>query len=123
MEKIGRGVFVKGVWFVLALLSFAGTADAKELESLLGRGFGVHSLYIQVRSGGCTHRSDFKIEKQKQGRVYDLAFERVAPDPCYANFPAGTWLEFGYAELGLTPGDEIKIKNPEANFSIPQASF
>jgi len=82
-----------------------------ELESLLAVEAASDVLTIRVASKGCTAKADFVFRVERRDDHALVAFARRRVETCKG--PAGSaTLTFGYAELGLTPGERVVIANP-----------
>ena len=100
---------LSGVVALLALaapgLAPAGPAASRD-EVLLGIRVDAQGIEIQVASGGCTRKEDFRVEIDKgvTGQPpWRLHFIRLRPDECKAFLPEGVPLRFERGELGLGP--------------------
>jgi hypothetical protein len=68
-------------------------------------------LSINVQTGGCTDKQDFRLGTDANG----IALLRQTPDTCKGWFPQGKWIDFTWAELatvGITPS---MAKDAKAN--------
>jgi hypothetical protein len=89
-----------------------------DLESLLGVLFQRSGITFQVQSNGCTQKSDFRIEVIDSYPL-QLHLIRIHPDPCDAYLPLGTRIYFKYGELGIVPGDALRVVNPLGTVVVP----
>lgn len=65
---------------------------------------------VNVPTGGCTEKSDFGITVEKTAdATVTIRLRRSRPDLCKGWFPEGTWIEFDWGELEITPGTRITI--------------
>lgn len=69
-------------------------------------------IIIRVRSYGCTEKGDFDVDVDREGRRYDVAFDRDRRDRCEDDVPGGVELRYSFAELGIPSGAAVKIENP-----------
>ena len=68
-------------------------------------------LSINVQTGGCTDKQDFRLGTDATG----ITLLRQTPDVCKGWFPHGKWIDFTWAELatvGITPS---MVKDAKAN--------
>lgn len=86
--------------------------SASAAEALLGYTYTTTGVTIQVNSGGCTSKEDFKVETIIGPNYYDVTFNRTQPDFCEAFFVTGVTIDFTWAEMGLRDGDQFQITNP-----------
>lgn len=68
-------------------------------------------LNVVVGSNGCTETSSFEV-KIKDGEPAELTLTRRTPDLCKALVPEGVTVSWTYAELGLEPGQPVRVLNP-----------
>lgn len=90
----------------------------QNLESLLGVLFNESSIVFQVASSGCTQKRDFRVEVM-ESLPLQLRLIRINPDPCDAYVPLGTRINFKYNELGIAPGDALRVVNPLGTVVVP----
>lgn len=90
----------------------------QDLESLLGVLFNKSGIVFQVRSNGCTQKSDFKVDVMETYPL-QLRLIRIQPDPCDAYVPLGERIYFKYQELSIVPGDELRVLNPLGTITVP----
>lgn len=103
--------------FLLSLGFLAGekpaTAAASTVEELMSAENTPAGIAITVETGGCTKKSDFKVDAdQVQNGKAAVEFRRLTADTCKGNFPEGLKLEFTWADLKLPQGTELLVKNP-----------
>jgi len=82
-----------------------------ELEPLLAVEAAEGVLMIRVASRGCAAKTDFVSRVERRGDHVLVAFARRRVETCKGP-PGSAPLTFGYAELGLAPGERIVIANP-----------
>lgn len=87
------------------------TAASASLETLGSIRFEGGAVLVRVGSNGCTQTSDFAVEVA-DGETVDLTFTREKPDMCKALVPEGVELRWTYAELGLSSGKAVVVRNP-----------
>ncbi|MCU7919699.1 MAG: hypothetical protein KZQ95_15270 [Candidatus Thiodiazotropha sp. (ex Epidulcina cf. delphinae)] len=87
-------------------------------EPLLGVLFRKYGIVFQVASSGCTQKSDFRVEVMESFPL-QLRLIRVQQDPCDAFVPLGERIHFSYRELGIVPGDELRVLNPLGTVVVP----
>lgn len=107
--------------FVLFLpfISNVSYADSAS-EVLLGLNLTPETLDIQVASGGCTQKEDFKIDVNKdfaEKKQYVITIYRNRNDDCKASLPDGVLLSFTKEELGLNGRMEFSVTNRFGNTS------
>jgi hypothetical protein len=107
---------------LLALAVFVSTCSSIAhhrigKEVLLGAQVYDKEIKLQVRSGGCTWKDSFNIEKyfNTTDNSVELTFIRKIPDNCEAYLPEGEVLTFSLGELRVRSGQMFKIKNAFAN--------
>lgn len=66
---------------------------------------------FQVRSGGCTSKSDFFAVNDHRSPAHVTLYRNVE-DYCLALLPYGVPVHFENWELGLTRGQPFQIMNP-----------
>ena len=93
--------------------SIAVAASHGQPEEILGYRPMSDGIVFQVRSGGCTHKTDFLAETKRDQRTgaTELILLRIRPDLCHPFLPMGERFKFSYAELGLTAGEDFVVKN------------
>jgi hypothetical protein len=64
-------------------------------------------LAVEVWSGGCTTRKDFRVDRAGE----DLTVVRLRRDDCKM-VPERATVTFTYAELGLKPHQAFTVRNP-----------
>lgn len=93
-------------------LSYQASANGPYLEKIMGYQPGNNSLSFQVRSGGCTQKSDFEIQVvPRDNRASEVYLYRIHKDPCLSFLPTGTHIKFSLDEIGLAHGQSFVIKN------------
>lgn len=99
-----------------------GLASAQQIlgaEALMGHMVTPDGIHIQVRSGGCTSKRNFKVQKETRGpNQHVLTFVRTEIDPCLAFFAYGKVLTYSFEELGLQDEDHVEIVNPDIGVTI-----
>lgn len=85
--------------------------DVRNLEPLFGFLQDQEGIVIQVFSGGCTHKDDFKIQSVQSAGVIEVSLFRTSMDFCKAYFQYGTNIFFTYEELGVQRGQKFEIRN------------
>ena len=85
-----------------AALSKLSIAQDRTTDRQLSVREGDKTVLVNVWTGGCTKREDFRIRKESIGREVTVILQRITPDNCKGFFPEGTWLEFRKEELGNT---------------------
>lgn len=89
-----------------------------EFEPLLGVMFREQAIVFQVASSGCTQKSDFEVEVLESFPL-QIRLIRIQEDPCDAFVPLGERIRFTYRELGIAPGDELRVVNPLGTVIVP----
>lgn len=89
-------------------------ADEVRPESLMGHFSTKGAVNIQVRSGGCTWKKQFQVQKEFNGDYYTLTFIRTKEDPCRAYLPYGEIISFSFEELGFRSGDKFAVGNKDS---------
>ena len=106
---------------VLSLASLANISYADNRgEVLLGLSATPKTVEIQVASGGCTGKGDFRVDLNSGGAKtapYSITFHRTRNDDCKAFLPDGVQLSFTREELGLTGTSEFIVTNRFGNTS------
>lgn len=100
-----------GICLFLATIS---ASAAGILEPLMGHFSTKGALNIQVRSGGCTWKKQFQVEKSRMADYTVVRFIRTREDVCRAYLPYGEIITFSFEELGLIPGEKFKIANEDS---------
>jgi hypothetical protein len=90
----------------------------QENEQLIGIGFHKLGIVFQVMSSGCTQKSDFKLQIMESYPL-QLRLIRIKPDPCDAYMPLGERIFYSYKELGIFPGDALRVNNPLGTVVVP----
>lgn len=86
---------------------------ASRLETLLGsRIVAGNILVVQVQSNGCTQKADFDVTVRSRGRTSEVTIERTREDYCRAIVPEGVEIPWGFEELGVRSGREVRVVNP-----------
>ena len=86
------------------------TTDAVP-ETLRAIRFADGALIAQVDSNGCTSAADFAV-LVAEGTPVDITLTRTRPDLCKAIVSEGVELRWSYQELGLAPGQTVRVANP-----------
>lgn len=86
-------------------------AAAEPLEAVRRVDFDGQRLNVVVGSSGCTEASSFEV-RIKDGDPAELTLARRSPDLCRAIAPDGATVSWTYAELGLEPGQPVRVMNP-----------
>lgn len=103
---------MKRLAVLIFFVSQAALANPVHFERIMGYQPGKNSLSFQVRSGGCTQKSDFKVQvEQTSPYLAEVYLYRIHPDPCLSFLPLGTQIKFDLDELGLSNGMNYIIKN------------
>ncbi len=108
---------------LIFIAQFAQAQLVPQEEPLMGSFVSRHGVHIQVRSGGCTEKNDFRFEKQVIEGRHVLSFHRLRPDLCLALFPYGKILTFTFEELGLLHNDLYSIRNPQPGIRVFDDTF
>jgi hypothetical protein len=110
---------MKNKVLALAIGCMSLTAKAESVvEPLMGHFVTQGGIQIQVKSGGCTWKKHFEVNRElRDGRII-LTFMRKIPDPCRAYIPYGEILTFSFEELGLNTGDVYEMGNGEAPMRV-----
>ena len=70
-------------------------------------------ITINVYSGGCTRKEDFRFVVRDRGdNAYAVGFRREKQDHCKALVPDGYSMTWTFAELGLPRDASVRIINP-----------
>ena len=88
-----------------------GAAAGKALEPLSRISLDGQKLTVVVGSNGCTQTSSFEVHI-KDASPAEISLVRSQPDLCRAIVPEGVTLSWTYEELGVKPGQAVKILNP-----------
>jgi hypothetical protein len=83
-----------------------------ELEPLYAASAGRAGLTIEVKTSGCTAKTDFAFFVERKDGTVSLAFGRKRLDPCKSFAMGKIALSFTYDELGLAPDAPIFLLNP-----------
>ena len=89
-----------------------------KVEPLLGVLYRYGGIMFQVSSSGCTTKDDFKVEVLESYPL-QLRLVRLQEDPCDAFLPLGTLIRFTFKELGMQPGDQLRVINPLGTVEVP----
>jgi hypothetical protein len=98
-------------------LNFA-QARSEKIERLLGFQYGPKGMTFQVRSGGCTDKSDFNLVLSNT-HPQSVHLYRTNPRMCRASMPFGTKIHYTFKEIGLSQGEWFEIENPLNDFMAP----
>lgn len=100
---------------LLATLTISTASLAEGVkEVLMGVDIQPKSLVLHVASGGCTSKSDFKIDIRKDKNAQhplQVTIFRQVPDYCEAHIPNGIKLYYDRASLGLSGDIEFTLTN------------
>jgi hypothetical protein len=88
------------------------------IEPLMGVIFHKHGIVFQVMSSGCTQKSDFDLQVM-ESHPLQLSLIRTNPDSCDAYEPLGKRIFFRYDELGIPPGNKLRVVNPLGTLVVP----
>lgn len=86
-------------------------ARPEAFESVRRVDFDGQRLSIVVGSNGCTEASSFEV-RIKDDEPAELSLTRRSPDMCKALVPDGKTVSWTYDELGLKPGQSVRVINP-----------
>lgn len=106
---------MKKIFIIISLISCLAQAQQQlGVEVLMGAQVRGNTIKIQVRSGGCTRKNSFGIEKyyNERTRAMQVTFIRMIPDFCEAYWPQGRVLTFTAQELRLNYNEKVYIGNP-----------
>lgn len=95
----------------ISIVADQGTTRAEALEAVRKVDFDGQQLNVVVGSNGCTETSSFEV-KIKDGDPAELTLTRRTPDLCKALVPEGVTVSWTYVELGLEPGQPVRVLNP-----------
>lgn len=95
----------------ISIVADQGTTRVEALETVRKVDFDGQRLNVVVGSNGCTETSSFEV-KIKDGEPAELTLTRRTPDLCKALVPEGVTVSWTYAELGLEPGQPVRVLNP-----------
>jgi len=95
----------------VSIVTDQGATRAEALEAVRKVDFDGQRLNVVVGSNGCTETSSFEV-KIKDGEPAELTLTRRTPDLCKALVPEGVTVSWTYAELGLEPGQPVRVLNP-----------
>lgn len=95
----------------ISIVADQGATRAEALEAVRKVDFDGQRLNVVVGSNGCTETSSFEV-KIKDGDPAELTLSRRTPDLCKALVPEGVTVSWTYAELGLEPGQPVRVLNP-----------
>ncbi len=95
----------------ISIVADQGTTRVEALEAVRQVDFDGQRLNVVVGSNGCTETSSFEV-KIKDGEPAELTLTRRTPDLCKALVPEGVTVSWTYAELGLEPGQPVRVLNP-----------
>jgi len=85
------------------------------LETILdARIVGNDILVVRVASNGCTQKADFAVTVRRRGGEHEVTIERTREDYCRALLPEGVEIPWGFEELGVRPGSQVRVVNPVA---------
>lgn len=87
------------------------SARPEALEAVRRVDFDGQRLSVVVGSNGCTEASSFEV-RIKDDEPAELSLIRRAPDLCKALVPDGKTVSWTYDELGLKPGQTVRVINP-----------
>lgn len=71
-------------------------------------------LVIRVASNGCTQKADFDVTVRRRGGEHEVTIERTREDYCRALLPEGVEIPWGFEELGVRRGQQVRVVNPVA---------
>ncbi|WP_278070532.1 hypothetical protein [Brevundimonas sanguinis] len=95
----------------ISIVADQRTTRVEALEAVRKVDFDGQRLNVVVGSNGCTETSSFEV-KIKDGEPAELTLTRRTPDLCKALVPEGVTVSWTYAELGLEPGQPVRVLNP-----------
>lgn len=95
----------------ISIVADQGTTRVEALEAVRKVDFDGQRLNVVVGSNGCTETSSFEV-KIKDGEPAELTLTRRTPDLCKGLVPEGVTVSWTYAELGLEPGQPVRVLNP-----------
>lgn len=87
------------------------SARPETLEAVRKVDFDGQRLNVVVGSNGCTEASSFEV-RIKDDDPAELSLIRRSPDLCKALVPDGKTVSWTYDELGLKPGQSVRVINP-----------
>ena len=106
----------------LAALALCGATSAAEarttplrVEPLYSAMVTAGGLHVTAPSNGCTSKASFAVTHDAQGGGAVVYLVRSRPDLCRAYLPAGVSLDFTWQDLGLAPGDQVRVGNAVVN--------
>jgi hypothetical protein len=98
----------------LLIFGMAHATGKTTEEFLLGYQPSKTGISFQVHSGGCTYAEDFRaqVKHGESGGVSEVTLIRIRPDTCASFIPAGIRFKLTNEQLGLAPGEDYMIMNP-----------
>lgn len=66
---------------------------------------------LTVASNGCTQKSDFDVDVDRDDGRYEVHVHRKGRDDCRAFLPEGVELTWSFAELGVPPGAPVVVRH------------
>ncbi len=84
--------------------SFTRTGD------IMGSVVDSRGVSITARSNGCTDKSYYAVDIDRDDGRYEVSFDRVREDHCRALLRDGVELTWSYPELGIPEGAPVIIK-------------
>lgn len=92
-------------------VSTAGMRGA--LEPVHAAAFINDQAVFRVSSGGCTSRDDIEpVVTRSEGGEAFLTLRRINEDYCRAYLRDGAEVIWDFEELGLAPGERVRLNNP-----------
>ncbi len=65
---------------------------------------------ITAPSNGCTDRSYYDVDVDRDDGAYEVSFERVRADHCRALLRDGVQLTWSFSELGIPEGARVIVR-------------
>ena len=84
-----------------------------ELEPIHAAAFINDQAVFRVSSGGCTDRDDIEpVVTRVYGEDPVVTLRRINEDRCEAYVRDGVEVIWSFPELGLSPGQKVRVNNP-----------
>ncbi len=89
--------------------------DSSGSGEVMGSVVDSRGVTVTARSNGCTDKTSFDADVDREDGVYEIRFERIRADNCRALLRDGVELTWTYGELGIPDGASVVVETRSRN--------
>ena len=95
---------------VIVAGDFDDDSHVPRAGDIMGSVVDSRGVTVTARSNGCTDKSYYAVDIDRDDGRYEISFDRVREDHCRALLRDGVELNWSYSELGIPEGAPVIIK-------------